>query len=285
MTQFNKQYPGSYIKRPRKSLGQNFIVDESIIEEIINGSRIEQDSIVLEIGPGRGALTDKLVDRCKKLVAIELDNNLAKNLQTRYQGNDNVVIINQDILDTDLYQLLIELQAMNPAKVHIIGNLPYYITSPIIFKVLEISSSISSFTLMVQREVADRIMASPGGRDIGYLTHFVQFYAEPVRICEVPRECFYPIPNVDSCVIRLDILNEPRVLVKNSQDLFHLIKASFTNRRKTISNSLCNVLKLHREEIQNALKEAGINSLDRAEMLSLEDFARLYYSIDMARGK
>lgn len=270
--------------RPLKQLGQNFLIDENAIESIIKGSLIDNNSYVLEIGPGQGALTDKLANMCRGMIAVELDSNLALRLQNRYQSYQNLFIVNDDILNVNIPRLFDEYFRESPLKIDVIGNLPYYITSPIITRILEFSQYIRSFTLMVQKEVAERLLASPHGRDIGYLTHHVGYFADCFKICDVNKELFFPVPKVDSCAVRLEILSSPRVDVISRDNLFSLIKAAFSNRRKTILNSLCNSLSAPRPAIENALAGANIEPSARAEELTLQDYANLSDLLQIVRG-
>lgn len=256
--------------RAKKALGQNFLTDPEAIEAIIRGSGITPEDTVIEIGPGKGALTVLAASVAKKVVAIELDKDviplLEKNLAK--EGITNVEIRNEDILETDLASIT------SAGTTRVIGNLPYYITTPIIMKLLESRLPFESITIMMQREVADRVEASPGSKDYGVLSVSVQYFADVTRIIDVDRESFDPSPNVDSTVLRLNLRKEPLVKPLSETDYFKVMKAGFAQRRKTIANSL-GTLGLEKPETLSLLETAGIDPLRRAETLSLEEFRAL----------
>ena len=274
--------------RPDKRLGQNFLIDRDIINTIIEGSGVTKDSFVIEIGPGTGALTLPLAERAGRLTAVELDPDMIEGLKIKTFGMDNVMILHQDILETDIRALVQETYRDYGLKeLRIIGNLPYYITTPIIMKLPEDlggigSSFMTSITVMMQKEVGDRIAAKPGTRASGAITYPVHYYAEVRELVDVPRECFYPVPGVDSVVLRLDLRDEPPVSVGSEQMLFRCVKAGFAMRRKTILNALSRLGGYDKKQLSDALDAAGIDPARRAETLSLAEFARLADSIQEA---
>lgn len=262
--------------RPSKSLGQNFLIDDNIIEAIVEGSGVTRDTLVIEIGPGTGALTLPLAERAGRLVAVELDERMLQGLRIKTFGMDNVEFIHDDILKVDLRELAArELEEYGLSEVRIVGNLPYYITTPIIMKLLESDTGAKSITAMMQKEVGDRIAAEPGTKLAGAITYSVHYYSEVTEITDVGRECFYPVPKVDSVVLRMDIRDERAVKVSDEAFYFRCIKAGFSQRRKTLQNSLMSLGDLDREKVAGALDRAGIEHERRAESLSMEEFARL----------
>jgi len=256
--------------RAKKSLGQNFLEDPAAIDAIVRGSGAGPEDTVIEIGPGRGALTVPLARASARVVAIELDRDVIPVLRTNLAAADctNVEIRNEDILSSDLAPLVV------PGRTRVIGNLPYYITTPILMRLLESRLAFESVTVMVQREVADRILAAPGSKDYGVLSVSVQYFAEASRILEVDRTSFRPVPNVDSTVLRLDVRKEPPVCPLDEAGFFRVVKAGFARRRKTLANSLL-TLGLEKDDINALLAAAGIDPVRRAETLSLEEFASL----------
>ena len=271
--------------RPSKGLGQNFLIDEDVIDAIVEGSGAGEDSLVIEIGPGTGALTLPLAERAGRLVAVELDEKLIEPLRVKTFGMDNVEIIQADILETDIDALIqSEIEEHGLAKVHVIGNLPYYITTPIIMKLLESVHGIDSITVMMQKEVGERIAAEPGTRPAGAITYPVHYYADAHVLLDVPRECFYPVPKVDSVVLRLDLRDEPAVSTANEDLMFKCIKAGFSQRRKTLLNSLSSLEGVGRDTVESALASSGIDPKRRAETLSLQEFARLADELQEAQS-
>jgi len=262
--------------RPSKSLGQNFLIDEGVIEDIVLGSGAGSDALVIEIGPGTGALTLPLAERAGYLVCVELDDKLIEPLRVKTFGMDNVEIVHEDILKLDLDALIKEkTEALGLKSVRVVGNLPYYITTPIIMKLLETAHGIDSITVMMQKEVGDRIAAEPGTRASGAITYPVHYYARVSKVTEAAAECFYPAPKVDSVVLRLDLRDEPAVEVKDAQHMFRCVKAGFSQRRKTIHNSLASMEGCDRDSVAIALDKAGIDPGKRAENLTLEEFAKI----------
>ena len=269
--------------RPDKRLGQNFLIDEDVIATIIEESGVDSDTLVLEIGPGTGALTLPLAARAGRLIAVELDEDMITGLRIKTFGMDNVEIIHGDILETDIRKITEEaMKEFGLSELRIIGNLPYYITTPIIMKLLESDTGAKSITVMMQKEVGDRIAAEPGTRASGAITYPVHYYAEVTEVIDVPRECFYPVPGVDSVVLRLDLRDEPPVSVQDEDLLFRCVKAGFAMRRKTLLNSLTSLGNYDKENLSVILSNAGIDSTRRAETLTLEEFARLADSLKEA---
>ena len=277
---------GSKHIKPLKSLGQNFLIDEEVIAEIVNGSGVEEDSLVVEIGPGEGALTEHLAELAGHVVAVDLDERMIKLLKVKLFGYDNVELIHGDILELDLSKLIEErLSEYNLTNVRIVGNLPYYITTPIIMKLLKMRTATDSITVMMQKEVGDRILAGPGSKQIGVITYSVQYYADVSKVIDVGRESFYPSPKVDSVVLRLDIRKNPAVTVSDEDFFFKTIKAGFMMRRKTLLNSLTSLDGFSKPVIEEALNNANIEANRRAESLSMEEFARLSEELLSAKNK
>lgn len=259
--------------RHSKSLGQNFLSDIHIIEDIVDGSDIEPEDLVIEIGPGMGVLTAAAAERAGKVIAVEIDKKLIPILKETLAEYDNVEVINADIMKTDLTEIVEANRPADGGKVRVIGNLPYYITTPIIMKLLEESVPADSITIMMQKEVADRIKAGPGGKDYGALTVAVDFYCTITHVADAPKEVFVPRPKVDSAVIRLDLRKECPVDLIDHKIFFETVKGGFGQRRKTLLNSLTGVRGLPKPEIADALDAAGIDPKRRAETLSLDEFA------------
>lgn len=260
-----------------KSLGQNFITDKSIIERIVEGSGVCEDDLVIEIGPGIGVLTAEAAEIAAKVIAIEIDKKLIPILSETLAEYDNVEVINQDILKTDLNKIIEEQRAAGnfTGNVRIIGNLPYYITTPIIMSLLESGVNADSITVMMQKEVADRIKASPGGKIYGAISAAVQYYCTVKQIAVVPKEVFMPRPKVDSAVLNLSVRKEKPVNLINEKIFFACIKAGFGQRRKTLLNSLTGTAGLSKDEIKSVLSNAGIDPVRRAETLDMEEFAAI----------
>ena len=259
----------------RKKYGQNFLIDDNILTEIIDSADITKDDTVLEIGPGIGTLTEELCKNAGQVIAVEIDSNLIPILEDTLFNYSNITIVNNDILKVDIDRLTEEYN--NGERFKVVANLPYYITSPIIMELLERRLPIESITLMVQKEVAERMTACPGTRDYGSLSLAVQYYTSPEIICTVSPNCFMPKPKVDSSVIKLIVNEEPPYDVKDEELLFHIIRASFNQRRKTLANGLSNYPKLNcsKEEIKEAIEMSGFRPDVRGETLTLEDFILL----------
>lgn len=253
-----------------KSLGQNFLTDKFVIEDIIDGSDISEEDLVIEIGPGIGVITYEAAQIAKKVIAVEIDKNLIPILKETLGEFDNVEVVNKDILKTDVNELI-----GDEKRVKIIGNLPYYITTPIIMKLLEDKVNADSITIMMQKEVADRIKAKPGTKAYGALSIAVQYYCSIEKVTDVPRTSFVPNPNVDSEVLKLNILKEKPVKVMDEELFFKVVRASFNMRRKTLNNSLMGVEGVDKEIVKLSLEASGIDPIRRGETLSIEEFARL----------
>jgi len=260
----------------QKRFGQNFLIDTHVLEKIIKSAEITKEDLVLEIGPGIGTMTQYLCENAREVIAVEIDKNLIPILANdTLAAYDNVTIINEDILKLDLNALV---QERNGGKrIKVVANLPYYITTPIIMGLFESHVPLQNITVMVQKEVADRMQAGPGSKDYGALSLAVQYYATPYIAANVPQNCFMPRPNVGSAVIRLTLHEEPPVQVKDEKFMFALIRASFNQRRKTLVNGLTNAaeLNLSKEQVQNALEQMGLSATVRGEALTLEQFAAL----------
>ena len=259
----------------QKKFGQNFLIDTHVLEKIMDSAEITKEDCVLEIGPGIGTMTQYLAERAGHVVVVEIDKNLIPILKETLSAYDNVTIINNDILKVDINKLVEELNEGKPIKV--VANLPYYITTPIIMGLFESHVPIKSITIMVQKEVADRMQVGPGTKDYGALSLAVQFYAKPEIVANVPPNCFIPRPGVGSAVIRLTRYEEPPVEVADEKKMFALIRASFNQRRKTLVNGLSNApeLGLSKEAVTEALEKLGFSSTVRGETLTLEQFAQL----------
>lgn len=259
-----------------KSLGQNFLINDSVINETIEASQISKEDLVIEIGPGLGTLTNRLLEKSKKVIAIELDNRMINILNERFSLYSNFEIINEDVLKVNLKELIEKEKRENQIKeVKVVANLPYYITTPIIMKLLEDKLDIKSITVMVQKEVAKRVTAMPGEKLAGAITYSVQYYCKAEEIVEVPSDSFIPAPEVDSEVIRLTLREEPPVKIENEKTFFNLIKASFMQRRKTFLNGVSNSGLIGKQELKNILKEMQLSENVRGENLTLEQFAQI----------
>lgn len=258
-----------YGLKANKKFGQNFLINEEIINKIIEKADVTQNDVVIEIGPGLGSLTAKLLENAKKVIAIELDSNMVKILNERFCLYNNFELIENDVLKVDLQSIVEKYES-----VKVVANLPYYITTPIIMKLLEEKLKLKSITVMVQKEVGERFCAEPNSKEYGAITISVNYYTVPKIVINVPKENFEPVPEVDSCVIRLDIRENPPIKLKSEKEFFRLVKAGFSQRRKTINNSLASMGRT-KEEIKEALKKLGIDQKLRAENLKMEDFAEI----------
>lgn len=259
----------------QKKFGQNFLIDQHVLEKIIRSAEIGKEDFVIEIGPGIGTMTQYLAEAAREVAAIEIDQALIPILEDTLSGYENVTVIHNDVLKVDLKKLAEEKNKGKPVKV--VANLPYYITTPIIMGLFESRVPLQSITIMVQKEVADRIKAQPGSKDYGALSLAVQYYARPYLVANVPPNCFMPRPGVGSAVIRLDRYKDSPVPVKEEAFLFRMIRASFNQRRKTLVNGLLNAgdLKVSKEVLTEALDELGYSRTIRGEALTLEQFAQL----------
>lgn len=258
-----------------KSLGQNFLIDKNVLERIVAGSGIDKEWGVLEVGPGAGTLTRELAAKAKRVVAVEIDKSLIPLLSDTLAEYENTEVICSDVMKVDLKALIEE--KFGDMPVAVVANLPYYITTPIIMNFLENEIPVKSLTVMVQKEVAERMAASPGGKDYGALSAVVQFYTEPEIICHAEPHCFMPQPKVESVVIKLTVPDKPRVEVSDRGFMFNIIKSAFGQRRKTLLNALSKspYIRLEKAEVARAIEQAGFDINIRGERLSLEDFARL----------
>ena len=259
----------------QKKYGQNFLIDTHVLDKIIGAAQIGPDDFVLEIGPGIGTMTQYLAEAAREVVAVEIDTKLIPILQDTLKEYDNVTVLNEDILKVDINKLVEEKNGGRPIKV--VANLPYYITTPIIMGLFESHVPLDSITVMVQKEVADRMQVGPGTKDYGALSLAVQYYAEPYIVANVPPNCFIPRPAVGSAVIRLTRYQEKPVKVNDASFMFKIIRASFNQRRKTLQNGLYNSseLRIPKEKTVAALEEMGLTPTIRGEKLSLEEFAQL----------
>ena len=259
----------------QKKFGQNFLIDTHVLDKIIRSAEITKDDFVLEIGPGIGTMTQYLACAAREVVAVEIDKALIPILEDTLSSYDNVTVINEDVLKLDIVKLAQERNGGKPIKV--VANLPYYITTPIIMGLFESHVPVQSSTVMVQKEVADRMQVGPGTKDYGALSLAVQYYAKPYIAANVPPNCFMPRPKVGSAVIRLECHEEPPVQVKDEKLMFRIIRASFNQRRKTLANGLKNSpeISLSREGIEQAIAELGKGASVRGEALNLEEFAIL----------
>ena len=261
--------------RFQKKYGQNFLIDAHILESIVGAAEITKDDFVLEIGPGIGTMTQYLCEAAREVVAVEIDQNLIPVLEDTLSEYDNVTVLNEDVLKVDILRLADEKNHGKPIKV--VANLPYYITTPIIMELFESHVPLASITIMVQKEVADRMQVGPGTKEYGALSLAVQYFAKPEIVCVVPPTCFVPQPKVSSSVIRLTCYDEPPVTISDEAFLFQVIRASFNQRRKTLANGLNNApsIPVSKEDIVQTIEELGYPAAVRGETLSLEEFAAL----------
>lgn len=258
----------------QKKFGQNFLIDGHVLDKIIAAAGVTKEDVVLEIGPGFGTMTQYLAENAREVIAVEIDQTLIPILQETLKEYDNITLINEDILKVDIAGLVKEKNGGRPIKV--VANLPYYITTPIIMGLFESHVPLCNITVMVQKEVAQRMQAGPGTKDYGALSLAVQYYAEPYIVANVPPNCFIPRPNVGSAVIRLTRWEEPPVRVSDEKKMFAIIRASFNQRRKTLQNSLVNGgIDVTKEQIVSALETLQLPATVRGEALSLEQFAAL----------
>ena len=259
----------------QKKFGQNFLIDPHVLTKIIDAADVTSDDFVIEIGPGIGSMTQYLCERAGQVCAVEIDKALIPILKDTLSSYDNITVINNDILKMDLKKHIEENANGMPVKV--VANLPYYITTPIVMELLESKLPIKSITIMVQKEVADRMQVGPGTKDYGALSLAVQYYASPKIVADVPPNCFIPRPNVGSAVIRLDVYDDKPVHVNDEKHMFKLIRAAFNQRRKTLVNSINNfdTLSHKKEDVVAALSQMGLSETIRGEALTLEQFAQL----------
>ena len=256
-----------------KNLGQNFLIDDDTVSGIVDAANVSKDDLIIEIGPGLGTLTKELLDRAGKVICIELDKRMIEILNDRFSMYDNFKVLNDDVLKVNLKEL-IEKEKVKTTK--IVANLPYYITTPIIMKLLEERLDIETITVMIQKEVADRLVTKPGTGDTGAITYAIHYYTNPKRVLEVPNTAFIPEPKVNSTVINLEVLKEPKVAVKDEKKLFDVIKTAFMQKRKTLLNALANSNKYgSKEQICKTLELLSIDNRVRPEKLTLEEFAKI----------
>ncbi len=252
-----------------KSLGQNFLVDDSVLNDIVDGAEVNDEDFIIEIGPGVGTLTAELLKKARKVTSIELDNGLIPILEQELGGYENFELIHKDALKVDFNEII-----GSENNVKLVANLPYYVTTPIIVKLLKEGYNFKSLTIMIQKEVAERINADPNCKEYGALSVLVQYYCNTSIIRKVSPTCFIPRPKVESIVIRLDKLDEPRIKAKNVKFMFDLVRAGFNMRRKTLWNA-AKTLKVNKERLEEAFEKSGIDPKRRAETLTLEEFASL----------
>ena len=261
-----------------KNLGQNFLIDDEAVAGIVEAANVSKDDLIIEIGPGLGTLTKELLDRAGKVICIELDKRMIEILNDRFSMYDNFKVLNDDVLKVDLKTLIANEKIKNTK---IVANLPYYITTPIIMKLLEERLDIETITVMIQKEVADRLVTKPGTGDTGAITYTIHYYTEPKRVLEVPNTAFIPAPKVNSTVINLNILKKPRVTVKDEAKLFEVIKTAFMQKRKTLVNALANSSKFGtKEQIEKILQTLEIDNKRRPEKLTLEEFTQIAEAIN-----
>ena len=259
-----------------KSLGQNFLISKEAVDSIIGSASISKQDLIIEIGPGLGTLTQELLEKAGKVICIELDTKMVDIITDRFSLYSNIEIINEDVLKVNLQDLIKnEKQKNNFQNVKVVANLPYYITTPIIMKLLEDKLDIESITIMIQKEVAQRLLAEPGTNLSGAITYGIYYYTVPQNVIEVSRESFIPAPEVDSQVIKLNIRKNPPVIVKDEEKLFKIIKLAFMQRRKTLINALSNGNLYTKEEIKQMLEDLNIDLQIRGEKLTLEQFAQI----------
>ena len=272
-----------YKIKANKSLGQNFLINEKVVENIVESAKISNEDVIIEIGPGLGTLTQRLLEKAGKVIAIELDKKMIEILEERFSLYNNFEILNQDVLKVDL-KTIIKKEKEQYKNVKVVANLPYYITTPIVMKLLEEELDIESITIMIQKEVAERLSAIPGNKNTGAITYTVYYYAETETIMEVPNNSFIPEPEVTSEVIKLNIRKKKPVNVKNKEVMFKIIKSAFMQRRKTLLNALCNTkIFSSKEEGIEILNKLNLKENVRAEELTLENFAQIENEIEIIK--
>ncbi len=259
-----------------KSLGQNFLIDENVVESIVNSAEITNKDLIIEIGPGLGTLTQKLLEKAGKVICVELDEKMVKILTHRFKLYTNFELINEDILKVNLTEIIEKNKKQGIEKVKVVANLPYYITTPIIMKLLEDKLDIESITVMIQKEVAQRLAETPGGKETGSITYTIWYYTQPKIVLEVPPDSFIPEPEVHSSVIKFDILDKPRIEVEDESKFFKLIKIAFMQKRKTLVNALVNGgIFQDKFQAEEVLKSLNIDIKIRGEKLTLEQYNEL----------
>ena len=260
-----------------KSLGQNFLVSDEVVEGIVESANINKEDIIIEIGPGLGVLTNLLLEKSDDVIAVELDNRMVEIISDRFKEKTNLTVIHEDILKVDLKELLNNRKKSENSKVKVVANLPYYISTPIIMKLLEQNQIIDEIIVMVQKEVGDRLTAKTGTRVAGAITYAVEFYSDATAIINVPKESFVPSPKVESVVIKLKIKKQTQDI--NKEMLFKVVKAAFSQRRKTLSNALVNGGIVEKNKLEEVLEKAELEKNVRGENLTLEDFIKLCENI------
>jgi 16S rRNA (adenine1518-N6/adenine1519-N6)-dimethyltransferase len=258
--------------RPAKRLGQNFLIDKNVRNNILNEAKLTDESIVVEIGAGFGVMSLEVAERCKRLFAVEKDKKICSIMSPIFGKVSNIELVCDDVLDLDICSLTRE-----GRKLIILGNIPYYITTPVIEKIIRQRQCIERVEIVIQDEVASRIVAAPGSKDYGALTCFIQFYAKPEKVFKISKNSFYPRPKVDSCLLKLEILHKPEIQVRDKDVMFKIIRKAFSQRRKKVLNSLSHgkFLSLEKENWKEVLNDCGIDISSRAEDLSLYDYARI----------
>ncbi len=269
---YTKAITNKYGITAKKSLGQNFLTDNHVLQKILRSAEICKDDTVIEIGPGIGTMTHELCRLAKRVVAVEIDKSLIPVLTETLSKYDNLTVINNDILKTDINEII-----GDDKSVKLVANLPYYITTPIIMRILENEYNIKSICVMVQKEVGERMRAKPSTKDYGSLTVSVAYFADAELLANVPPNCFFPRPNVDSCVIKLNVLEKPRVNVKDREKFFTFVKAAFSKRRKTLVNCLTSYegLSLEKNDVLAALNKLGLSESVRGEALDITEFSKI----------
>lgn len=273
LEQETKYILNKYNAHANKSYGQNFLIDQNVVDGILEKANVNSNDLIIEIGPGLGNLTSPLLEKAGKVICIELDPKMISILTDRFSLYKNFELINEDVLKVDLNKIIENNNQFKTAKV--VANLPYYITTPIIMKLLEDKLNLESITVMVQKEVAERLADKPGGKETGAITYSINYYTNPEIIIDVPRDSFIPSPNVDSAVIKLDVLKEPKIKVIDEKLFFKIVKFAFLQKRKTLMNSLSNSGLVSKEFIENMLNTLNIDLRIRAEQLSLEQFGEI----------
>lgn len=277
LIQETKFIMNKYEIHANKNLGQNFLIREDVVNGIVENAEITKQDLVIEIGPGLGTLTSRLLEKAGKVIAVELDKKVLDILNDRFKLYNNFELINQNILKTDLKSLIKDNKNNDIKTCKVVANLPYYITTPIIMKLLEEKLDLELITVMVQKEVAERLTAIPGeSKEVGNITYCINYYCDAKIVLNVPRSCFIPSPEVDSAVINLKLLKEPRIEIEDEELLFKIIKAAFSQKRKTLVNSLVNQkICSSKQEAEKILNQIGLDSKVRPEELNLQDFANL----------
>ena len=276
LLQETKMIMNKYNVTANKSYGQNFLIDENIVSSIVEKADVNKEDLIIEIGPGLGTLTAELLQKAGKVICIELDPKMINVLESRFSLYSNFDLIHNDVLQENLHSLIsknLEDKSLN--KVKVVANLPYYITTPIIMKLLEDKLPLNSITVMVQKEVAERLTEEPGGKETGAITYSINYFTNPEIILEVPNSCFIPSPKVDSCVIQLNVLENPKIIVKDEKLFFKVIKSAFLQKRKTLLNALSNAKIAEKDFLEKMLNCLNIDTKIRGEKLTLNQFGKI----------